>query len=259
MIPGSLALPAAETANGLFPAGTYLAAYKFDESSGTTITDDSGNSRPFTLTSDVIRTSAGKVNGGIESDGVNYATRSGTNTLGFNSNTFGFCAWVYPSSTAGSPLTYFLGLNYLSNGTVAASNYGLRWVITSLGVVNYRIEQERIAGYNGGTRGEWLTGLTVVDDEWNLVVCNRNSSGASATIWNPTNGRQDASISTSLTTLNNFGSANPNYINANRSGTTGDPSPSQAGNKIDMIALRYAEFSNQDIIDLWNSGVGNQI
>jgi hypothetical protein len=256
MIPGSLALPAAETANGLFPAGTYLAAYKFDESSGTTITDDSGNSRPFTLTSDVIRTSAGKIDKGLESDGTNYASRSGANILSFSSNTFGFCAWVYPVSPASD--IYIYSLNYRTSAT-ASENNGLRWVINSSSQLFFRIQQNTRSGYNGGIRGEWVTGLSPVNNEWNLVVCNRNASGATATIWNATNGRTDATVSASLSTLNDFPSDNINYINAVRPGITGSPLVSGSGNKLDMIALRYAEFSNQDIIDLWNSGAGNQI
>ncbi|MGE5415665.1 MAG: hypothetical protein ACM3UZ_02655 [Acidobacteriota bacterium] len=75
------------------PSGQYLkGCWTFDEASGTTAADTSGSGNAGTLLNGPVWTT-GKVNGGLNFDGVNDMVTTGTDNYGI-SDQLTTCAWI---------------------------------------------------------------------------------------------------------------------------------------------------------------------
>lgn len=80
--------------------------WKFDETSGTTAADSSGNNNSGTLLNSANFVTTGKIGGAVELvNAVNDAVQIGTNNLNAASGTI--CMWVYPESFSIAPQYLF--------------------------------------------------------------------------------------------------------------------------------------------------------
>src|ERR1043166_9522274 len=75
-----------------------VAAYAFDETSGTTVTDSSGNNSTGTLGSGVTRTTAGKFGSALVFNSATGVTIPATASLNLTTG-MTLEAWVYPTAT----------------------------------------------------------------------------------------------------------------------------------------------------------------
>ncbi len=82
--------------------GGLVAAYSFNEGSGTTASDSSGNSNTGTLINSPTWTTSGKYGSALSFDGVNdYVDAGGNNSLDI-SNNLTISAWIKTSDTSGN-------------------------------------------------------------------------------------------------------------------------------------------------------------
>ena len=126
--------------------------YRFDESSGTTAADSSGNGRTGTLVNGPAWTT-GESSGGLAFNGTSqYVT---VPALNLNSNTVTMSAWIKRS---GTPSDY-TGVVFYRNGSGTASGISLR----STGALAYHWNDAN------GT-WNWASGLTVPDGVWTFVA-----------------------------------------------------------------------------------------
>ena len=126
--------------------------YRFDESSGTTAADSSGNGRTGTLVNGPAWTT-GESSGGLAFNGTSqYVT---VPALNLNSNTVTMSAWIKRS---GAPSDY-TGVVFYRNGSGTASGISLR----STGALAYHWNDAN------GT-WNWASGLTVPDGVWTFVA-----------------------------------------------------------------------------------------
>jgi hypothetical protein len=107
----------------LNPAGYW----HFDEDSGTSAYDSSGNNNTGTLSATGVTWAAGKINAGLSFNGTKYVTMGTPSTLEFNNTSFSIVSWFNTTTTsttriAGSGLStwnsgFSLGLNSSSCST----------------------------------------------------------------------------------------------------------------------------------------------
>jgi len=83
-----------------FPGNSLVAAYGFEEGSGTTVADSSGNGNTGTLTNGPTWTTSGRYGKALSFDGINdYVNVSGTLNNSLNlTQSFTISAWVQPST-----------------------------------------------------------------------------------------------------------------------------------------------------------------
>src|SRR5437773_571129 len=75
-----------------------VAAYGFNETSGTTVTDASGNNNTGTLGNGVTRSTQGKFGSALVFNGASFVTIPATASLNFTTG-MTLEAWVYPTAT----------------------------------------------------------------------------------------------------------------------------------------------------------------
>ena len=139
---------ATTTVQSLVPTGYW----KFDDGSGTTAADSSGNAHPGTLVNSPTWTT-GEFNGGIALNGTSqYVT---VPALNFSSNTVTITGWVKRSGTQSD----YTGIVFYRNGSGTASGISMR----SSGVLAYHWN-DNSSTYN------WASGLTVPDGVWTFVA-----------------------------------------------------------------------------------------
>ncbi|MGH8459885.1 MAG: hypothetical protein ACRESV_11070, partial [Nevskiales bacterium] len=84
-----------------------VAAYGFNETSGSTVGDDSGNNNAGTLGSGITRTTAGKFGGALVFNGTSYVNVPHAASLNLTT-AMTLEAWVFPTVTPGNWSTIFL-------------------------------------------------------------------------------------------------------------------------------------------------------
>ncbi len=139
---------ATATVQSLTPTGYW----KFDDGSGTTAADSSGNGHPGTLVNSPTWTT-GELGGGIALNGTSqYVT---VPALNFSSNTVTITGWVKRNGTQSD----YTGIVFYRNGSGTASGISMR----SSGVLAYHWND------NSSTYS-WASGLTVPDGVWTFVA-----------------------------------------------------------------------------------------
>ena len=124
----TLVVPAANASYlatyGSAPANTGLVgAWGFNEASGTTATDSSGNSNTATLVNGPTR-GAGRYGGGLSLDGINdYLSIPNTSSLDISGNGLTLSAWLNPAQTSGDSV--LLGKFWGATMTNPYYQYGL--------------------------------------------------------------------------------------------------------------------------------------
>jgi hypothetical protein len=124
--------------------------YKFDEKSGTTAVDYSGNSLNGTLTNmDATTdwTSRGKIGGALDFDGVNDYVLTADNNLLDASSAISISMWVKPRSFANSPFLL------LKTNTTFAEIYKVGFNAT--GTIDWRINDTAQTSTTAATLNEW--------------------------------------------------------------------------------------------------------
>jgi hypothetical protein len=94
--------------------------WKFDEGSGTTANDSSGNSNPGTLVASPAWV-AGKMNGALSFNSAGGTYVSTPKSINGNHEDLSFAAWVYPTSLPGADNVFLAG-NSLNNWLTVLSN-----------------------------------------------------------------------------------------------------------------------------------------
>jgi hypothetical protein len=165
--------------------------FKFDETTGTTINDYSGNLRTGTLRGGATLDPFAK--SGMSSY-ANLTTAQGTVGVSFaglniNSNTFTQCLWVYPTGNqtpdpgTGATLNTVSGL-LVHRGT-SPDVIGLQWISPYSNVANPTLVGPRDQlGYNwadDANNYNYLSGLVPVLNQWNFVALVVTQDAA--TIW----------------------------------------------------------------------------
>lgn len=246
---------------GKFPDVSLLAGYTFEDQTGTTLTDVSGNGHTGTLTDTGLWTASGKVDGGEECDGTNYITAGTGNELGFTaSDPFGYAVWIFvpTGETANTGINHGSHAHQTS-GTVAGSNRGFvvrNLDLTSRGFVNITVHVRCGSNTVSGDffRGYWSTGL-VMAEGWNLLVVNRRTNGADVWLRNATDGETSASTTDGL---NNHTFSTADFVIDGLQLPGVATTPTISGVKFDCQYWIQAEWSAADREALWNNGNGIQ-
>jgi len=211
--------------------------WKFEETSGTTVTDSSSNGNDGTANVDISNlTTTGKINNAFSFSGVggagNYINLGDNTDFEFGANDFTILAWVYWDGTY--PSTIF------SKYTASPGNREMTFAVASSG----RLMLQTSSDGNSMTT-EYST-TTVPINTWTFVAVSRN--GSSAALYVNTTPTTVSSVATIIS-----GSSNA-YIGAVVSSTT---SPDHEFNgKIDELMVFKRAFSSTEIELVHNSGSG---
>jgi hypothetical protein len=98
-VPARPAVPPTSTPTSSLPTGL-VAAYAFDETSGSTVADASGNNNTGTLGSTVTRTTEGRFGGALVFNGESFVTIPNSGSLALTSG-MTLEAWVLPTASTG--------------------------------------------------------------------------------------------------------------------------------------------------------------
>jgi hypothetical protein len=208
-----------------------ISYWKFDENSGTSLSDSAGsNTGTFNGTTG-SQWVTGKINSGLSFNGSNNYVSFSTTSATVNSVTI--TAWVYLTSTSGTKGIY-------SWGPTSGCSPGLQYFSVSSGNL-----------YLGSSCGAGVTGSTTLStNTWYFVAVTIDGSG-NATLYvnassvaGPTNGRSAFTQSTGNDTIGAYYSAGS---------LTG-----YFSGRIDEVAVWTRALSQSEITSLYNSGSGNQ-
>jgi len=128
-------IPPTPTITPTPPSGSMVAAYSFDEGSGTTVADTSGYGNNGTI-SGASWTSQGQFGNALNFNGVNnWVTINNSSSLGLT-NGMTLEAWIYPTAATGNWTTIFLkeappsGLSYHLQGD--PTNHPISFITTDV-------------------------------------------------------------------------------------------------------------------------------
>lgn len=246
---------------GRFPDVTLLAGYVFEEQTGTSLEDVSGNLNTGTLTSAALWSGSGKVAGGIVADGTNYIVVGTDNSMGLSGTTFGHAFWVFVPVGGTTTNVWLTSAGFNTSGSVSGDNKGYCAYYTDLGLgyanLNFAVRSGTSVTSGNYFRGFWETGLTL-DEGWNLVIVNRRTNGADAWVRNATSGETSNTISGSFGSLTYESAGTAEDILNGADTRSGSPMPSAANFRRDCEYFINAEWSADDRDRLWNNGNGVQ-
>jgi hypothetical protein len=242
-----------ETFPSATPPTDYIAKWNFNEASGTTAIDETGNFNG-TYTSTALR-GTGFNGTGLVGNGIDSVNLGVANNLLSITGEYTFVAWVYWAS---SSTIHILDLSYKS-GSDDFRNGGLALSITALGEVQSRVRQNMGEGYNGSLRGGYKMNEPLVAKTWTLIVVRRNNTSANFTT---------KSISKTVSEDVDLGGSYPLNIwesRANRIGIIGTSeddnlvsTPLPTGDKLDGIEAYNRMISDAELSSIWNGGRGHQ-
>ena len=154
----SLALP--NEASAL--TGDLVTQLKFNETSGTTAADSSGNGNFGTLVNGPTWTTGGKIGGAINFDGVNDYVTTNADVGGLDAKTFAF--WIKP----GSKMKNWAGLVLEADSFNSAKYTGF------VGFPNMTVELYQ--GYDNGNGQFYSPAVSVSQKKWSHVVGTINKA-----------------------------------------------------------------------------------
>jgi len=220
-----------------------VAHYTFDEGSGTTAGDSSGNNNTGTLTNGPTWTTDSKVGGGaLQFDGVNdYATSSaGTAVNNLTAGTIS--VWIKPSSGG----QYGLGRIISKGSTGGIGGFDLNVEGSPVRRFDFAID------YDGATDLGAVTSGGIIDfGVWQHVVVTWDGTGNGSGLKMYKNG-----TSLSLSTSNGVGSRVSDASNGLVIGNRSVISNRDFDGSIDDVRLYNRVLSAQDISDLFALGSG---
>jgi len=198
--------------------------WSFNEGSGTTATDFSGNGNTGTLTNGPTWVD-GKRGKGLSFDGSDDYVALGSNSIfTFGTNDFTASGWIYIRSATGI-------MNIFNVGSASAGSYSLYW-----NNGNSKIQSVRY----GDTADSGLTTQTLSVGQWYHVVATRSSGAAKVYI----NGVLDSGASYSMGSITaNTGAIGNTWLSI----TTGNGS-------IDEVRIYNRALSATEVGALYNAG-----
>lgn len=234
------------------PLADLLALWTFEDQSGTTVTDVSGNGHNGTLDAAGLWDAVGVVGGGVETDGANRIVMpAGGNWIGMG-NTHTFFCWYNPDAL--SETCWLLDMASNISGSVAADNRGFQALyVGGTNTFVARIFYDSTTSAYGLTGGRWDTGLTAKAGEWNLFILDRTLTQARAWVYN-SDGVSSASQSYASNAIRTT-SASSNIL-AYQGG--GSLNHSTSGKKVDCMGMASVLLTASQRNRLWNNGVGVQ-
>lgn len=218
--------------------------YSFNEASGTSVTDRSGNGKTGTLTNASIR-GAGLVEGGLTFDGTNYCDLATTLNLYSLGDSHSVAAWVWVGST--TQTVQILNCNNRSSGSNASFNDGFSFRIIA-GFPYARFQYNTINDPSTDARGNYTSTLQVAVG-WNLVIFTRTATAGIFKLVNNAGSFTDSYAYSS----NSVDFANGNTVNEiGKSGSNN----SDSGTKVDEVGIWNRVITDAEINALWNAGNG---
>lgn len=244
-----------------FPMDNLIAFWDFEEASGTTILDATGNHNG-TLTDVAMRSPTGGVGGtggitGNANPGTAWANLpSGVNRFGITGGSIGFNYWVFVPET-GDVGVAVMDMGY-RGGSGNSNNQGLIWFSGANGVCQFRVETLNDSSEYGGARGVWNPSITT-EPGWNMVTCNIGIGYAEQFIQNASGIQSD-----SIVTSNSGFSFDPtygadNYLFAQTPGTSQSSKGTLLSSvrRMDKIGIWQEPLDAAARAALWNFGNGN--
>ncbi len=133
-----------------------LAYWKFDESSGATASDSSGNGNDGTIVGNPTwQPTGGRVGGALDFDGRSYVKVDQATNLNFAPGSFSVSTWVYPREVSGRPQA----LVEYDRTTTSGNRFGL-WITTN-GRFQFRVGGTTATAQQSLKSGAWylVTGI----------------------------------------------------------------------------------------------------
>jgi chitodextrinase len=215
--------------------------WNFDEGSGTTANDSSGNGNNGTLVNGPTWTTGKVGSGALSFNGINDYVNSGSASSLDTLGPLTIAAWIYPTAALGTT----------NNSVVGKSGDYYLGFITSYGNKLYfrvPLASTNLQGYCSSFAFSSLNQWYHVAVTWNGVI----GTGNTATFY--INGSPCAFIGSNGSGARSS-SAFDLYIGANNSGVTGHPSDYFPGG-IDEARVYNRALSAQEVLDIYNDAGG---
>jgi hypothetical protein len=240
--------------NPVFPFSVFnnlLFLGLFNETSGTTISSSVGSFSATLTNTNMLST--GIVANGLLQNGSQQANFGASTNL-FNIPTDNFCVFFWVFMPTATSQVEVLDYSYQSS-TNNVDCRGLRFVIRSTGQVSFNVVTERASFFTTNDFGIWDTGI-FLEAGWNLVVCNRTLTQASAIVYTPTT-RLTASVSYASTALT-YGRSRIVRCHAVSAGPTDTTinAYSATNSKIDILGVVNRTITDDEAAKIWNYGIG---